>query len=217
MLEYTIIRKPQRKRIGLFVLGSGKVEVRAPLKTTDSYIELVVRTNEAKLRERIGKNLAEHNKISFSDGATIGILDKDFTVATAKKGAIEGNILYLPEQNRVKTFYKVLAEYLLPIYTQRADAFAGAHSFPKQQIVVMRNKSRWGYRSSKGVIGLHLYLAFLGEEFLEVVIAHEYCHTRHMNHGKSFRKLFQKIMPDCREREKKLKTYHIKCYDYEEK
>ena len=73
--------------------------------------------------------------------------------------------------------------------------------------VVYRNmKTRWGScQPSTGRICINTRLALYPPECLEYVVVHELCHLLVANHGSEFKELMTRVMPDWKERQKRLR------------
>lgn len=67
--------------------------------------------------------------------------------------------------------------------------------------------SRWGSCSNQGRINLNLVLIKATKECIDYVIMHELCHLKEQHHGPRFWRLLEKLMPDYRERRKRLNLY----------
>lgn len=89
-----------------------------------------------------------------------------------------------------------------------ADIFCQQTGKRPTKLTVRRAKTRWGSCSGKGHIMLNLALGRLPDELIELVIVHELCHLVEMNHSARFHALMAKFLPDVKERERKLKSYH---------
>lgn len=67
-------------------------------------------------------------------------------------------------------------------------------------------RSRWGScQPATGKICINTRLALYPPECLEYVVVHEMCHLLVHNHGPAFKGLLDKVMPDWRERNAKLR------------
>ena len=65
-------------------------------------------------------------------------------------------------------------------------------------------KRRWGSCTKDGAILLNLLLIQASPRCIEYVITHELCHLIHHNHNAGFFRLLDRVMPDWRERKRKL-------------
>ena len=71
--------------------------------------------------------------------------------------------------------------------------------------------SRWGScHWTKGVIVMNTALAAAPEELLDYVTLHELVHFLHPDHGKGFYAAMDQLMPDWREKRKKLRGFSLK-------
>jgi len=65
-------------------------------------------------------------------------------------------------------------------------------------------RTRWGSCTKSGKIILNKELIKAPIECIDYVIMHELCHLKEYNHGPSFWRLLQSVMPDYKERKNKL-------------
>lgn len=66
-------------------------------------------------------------------------------------------------------------------------------------------RKRVGSCSKDGRICFSFYLMRFPDEVIDYVVVHELCHIIHFNHSKEFYAQVEQILPDYRERQKKLK------------
>ena len=65
-------------------------------------------------------------------------------------------------------------------------------------VTIRAQRTRWGSCTAKGHISLNYTLAFLPWELTRLVLLHELCHTRELNHSARFWNLLERYVPDCR-------------------
>lgn len=81
---------------------------------------------------------------------------------------------------------------------ERLDALSMRYQLPYARATIRFQRSRWGSCSSRGTISLNALLMFLPPELVRCVLAHELCHTAHLNHGPRFWALLDRIEPNHR-------------------
>lgn len=69
---------------------------------------------------------------------------------------------------------------------------------PYAGVGIRAQRTRWGSCTAKGRINLNYTLAFLPWELTRLVLLHELCHTRELNHSARFWALLERYEPDCR-------------------
>ncbi len=72
------------------------------------------------------------------------------------------------------------------------------------RVAIRDQRSRWGSCSSKGNLNFNYRILFLPEHLLDLVIVHELCHLREMNHSADFWALVAQTIPDHKERRRVL-------------
>ncbi len=82
-----------------------------------------------------------------------------------------------------------------------------AHCLHEKPTLVVRDmKSRWGScHVHKNKITLNMRLAEKPQDVIDYVVLHEYVHFLHPNHGPGFHAEMARLMPDYRQRRKKLR------------
>ena len=72
-------------------------------------------------------------------------------------------------------------------------------------IKITTAKKRYGSCNNRHSLCFSCYLMRCPEEAVDLVVVHELCHIREMNHGPGFYALLERYLPDWKERKKLLK------------
>lgn len=100
-----------------------------------------------------------------------------------------------------------MREQARDILTAKADYYARIMGVQYHRIFIKEQKTVWGSCSSKGNLNFNWKLILTGPDQLEYVVVHELAHLKEMNHSPAFWKEVEKILPDYRERRKRLKEF----------
>lgn len=100
-------------------------------------------------------------------------------------------------------------EKLRPVLRHRVDYYAGIMGVNYGRITIRDQKTRWGSCSSAGNLNFNWRLALLPEELLDYVVVHELAHRMEMNHSERFWAQVGRIIPDYKEKRKRLKAFRI--------
>ena len=92
----------------------------------------------------------------------------------------------------------------------RLAALAAQHGFVYHKVFIKNNRSNWGSCSNLGNINLNLRLVTLPQHLQDLVMLHELCHLKYLNHGAQFHALLESVCPGHRELQKELKSYRLK-------
>lgn len=75
---------------------------------------------------------------------------------------------------------------------------------PRPKLRLRRMRTRWGSLSSAATLSLHPDLVRAPRECIDYVIIHELCHLVHADHGREFRALLERLIPDWERRKHRL-------------
>lgn len=91
------------------------------------------------------------------------------------------------------------------IFPERVEYYAQTMGISYGRITIREQKTRGGSCSSKGNLNFNWKLTLLPMELLDYVVVHELAHRREMNHSKAFWEIVEQVLPDYRERRKRLR------------
>ena len=139
----------------------------------------------------------------FADGALVPVLGVPHRIrhlaASGGRGAVwieNAEIVVTGDKahlaRRVRDHLRDLAKREL---TQRARPFAEAIERKIVRLSVRDTRTRWGSCSATGNLCFSWRLVFAPEDVVDYVVAHEVAHLVHMNHGKRFWRLVERLNP----------------------
>ena len=113
-------------------------------------------------------------------------------------------------QSQIKDLIvRVLKEEAKIYLPKRTYSLASQKQIQFQKVSIRNTKTRWGSCSHKNNISLSLHLMKLPYELIDYVILHELAHILVKNHSKEFWETLEKICPNSKELDKKLKNYDL--------
>ena len=219
-MEY-VLKRSKRKTIAIHIIG-GAVEVRAPLKMPGRDIDSYVESKKQWIMGKLPRSCEQAEKkkaFNLDYGDKIALLGDEYAI-TARDGeflvGFDGEVFYMPpglNTAQIKyccvKIYRNMAKKYLP---WRVDAYAGQGQMcVKPTAVKISNaKKRWGSCSSKRSLNFSWRLMMADEDVADYVVVHELAHMLEMNHSKMFWDIVEEILPDYREREKRLRAFQDK-------
>ena len=202
-MDEIILIRSRRKTVSLTVNERGEAIVRAPLFMPQREISAFVRKHEIWI-EKKRQECARAEKVSFRDGDTLCLFGREYLICEGRS-RISGGKLFLPAAERGKALVRLLKRLTAQEMGERTRMTAERYGFSYYAVRVSSARTRWGSCNRRGMIAYSFRTAFLPAELAEYVAVHELCHTRHFDHGKAFWAEVALILPDWRERRKKLK------------
>jgi len=215
-----------RKTFQITVRADGIVSVKAPLFMNENDVKKLVECRETWIQEKLAGFPAVPLLPPLEDGSRVPFLGEmirlDVTDGRINSARLDGKILRVTigKQNSVREgiekalrkWYSAEAKKEFANSMERClplCSFIGAP--PPLGIRYMR--ARWGSYSRKSGITLNTRLVKASRTCIDYVMIHELCHAVHPGHGKDFRSLFGKILPDWKAVKKQLEE-SSKIYRY---
>jgi predicted metal-dependent hydrolase len=215
MTDYTLIRS--RRRTAAIHIKDGCVEVRAPMKMPKRDIDKFVSSKEKWIIEHLARSqsiVARRETFSLSYGDTVTFRGTEYPL-TAKDGTragFDGERFYLPPDftpEQVKSVvvqtYRRLAQQLLP---KRVEHYAKLMNASPIAVRINGAKTRWGSCSAKKSLNFSWRLVMADDAVIDYVVIHELAHITEMNHSARFWAVVARVLPDYKERQKRLKELH---------
>ena len=205
-----ILKRSKRKTIAIIIDDDGNIVVRSPLRTSlreiDAFVEKHrdwIDRNQSRILERV-RNRPE---ISLETGGKMPFLGREYRVRRGSMGniRIQQDEMLIPEDYGTDEVRQWLRQQILCILRERTAAMSRRMGLEITGLKLSDAKTRWGYCTSKNVLGFSWRLVFAGEELIEYVIIHELAHIRHKDHSRAFWSCVERYCPDYRGRRASLK------------
>jgi len=103
--------------------------------------------------------------------------------------------------------YKKLAKQDI---NEKVQYYSGRLSAKPTAVKINSAKTRWGSCSAKKSLNFSWRLIMADDDVIDYVVVHELAHTIELNHSKRFWSIVSGVLPDYKERQKKLKELQRK-------
>ncbi|MBT8442241.1 MAG: M48 family metallopeptidase [Gammaproteobacteria bacterium] len=210
-LRYSVRRSKRAKHVRIRVTAADGVVVVVPNRFDDSLLPGLVEQQYAWIDRQLrglGEALVTTERLAaLPSTVRLAACDEDWLpkyrstdsgqvrIAEAGSGrlVIRGDV-----DNRAKVraaLKRWLARRAKTTLVTRLDELSAQYRLPYARATIRFQRSRWGSCSSTGTISLNARLMFLRSELVRCVLAHELCHTAHLNHGPRFWSLLDELEP----------------------
>lgn len=95
------------------------------------------------------------------------------------------------------------------VLSKKLEYYSSLMGLSPERIRISSARKRFGSCSSKGTVSFSLYLMLYPESAVDLVVVHELCHLKYMDHSKDFYSLMEKYVPDYKEKKKLLRWENI--------
>jgi len=212
MITYTLIRS-NRKTLALHI-KNGIVEARAPLHLSTKEIDKFVLSKDKWIKSKLSKSIEikakrESFKLQYGDKLTYRGNEYPIIAKTGNRAGFENGVFFMPPdlssyhiKFTCECVYKLLARYDI---TQKVKHFSKLMNVKPIAIKINSAKTRWGSCSTRKTLNFSWRLIIADDDLIDYVIVHELAHMMQMNHSDKFYDIVEKMMPDYKSREKRLK------------
>lgn len=196
-MQYLQISLPSNQTV------SGKEGEGENLKLPCEIVRSARRTMSMQIKEdgglmlRIPYGMTTRNAMDFAEA------HKDWLIRHYRRAV--GN-----RQNRQTYSGEDIENYkkkLRPVLEHRVAYYAQVMDVGYNRITIRAQKTRWGSCSARGNLNFNWKLVLMPVEILDYVVVHELAHRIEMNHSDRFWAQVENILPDYRERRRRLKEY----------
>jgi predicted metal-dependent hydrolase len=220
-VDVDIIRS-SRRTVALYVRPGGRLLIRAPWFVPVSILMKFAAGKAGWIEKQIArlKNvIPPGSPLTISDGCEVPFMGGQVEVKVirgpVRRISHHGNKLILnvredstPEElaGMTEAWYLREAQAYLPARTRELATVHSALLPAPGTVNVRKMKRRWGTCHTGGAIWLNRELIKKDPELIDYVIIHELCHLVHHNHGKDYYALLGMIVPDFRDKRKRMQN-----------
>lgn len=220
-VEIRLRSRPRRRtRVMLSYHPDGILFIDAPAGTTERALRILIFRSADWLRREIRKFKNSDHVVypsSYKTGSTLYLLGMPLKLQVHESSSIavhqlNGTIrVRAPLNSSIQTivhdWYGDIANSVLNESIGRICSNTSLlDSIPHWSHRYM--SSRWGSCSSHGTMRLNTHLVKVPQDAIDMVVLHELCHFKQLNHSKAFYSLMAQHMPDWKQHDNTLKKYH---------
>jgi predicted metal-dependent hydrolase len=195
------------------------IKVLAPTGTSEEFVQKTIRAKARWIVEksRLVKDAPIWRSRELVSGESMPFLGKDFRLKI-----IEGygevvqrdDFLIVPvprcsTEDRADVIKHLLMKWYKaeakPKIESRVLHFCEKLNVSCNKITLKDMTTKWGTCSPDGSLTFNWQIITLSRSLFDLVIAHEVCHLKEMNHSSTFKNLLSFLIPDAEEREHHLK------------
>ena len=217
MIDYTLTRS-KRKTVAIYV-RNGEIEIRAPHKMPKRDINKFIMSKEKWITDKLAQSSEHQEKrknFTLAYGDTILYRGKDYPIAAKEGNRIGFNdaVFFMPpdlDSEQIKAacvqIYRLLAKRDL---TDKTLDIAKQMMVKPTAIKINSAKKRWGSCSAKKNINFSWRLIMADDAVIDYVVTHELAHLIEMNHSQRFWAIVGNVLPDYKQRQKRLKELQLR-------
>jgi predicted metal-dependent hydrolase len=197
--DVQVKRNPRARRLILRLAQRGDgVEVVAPKRASQREIARFVELNNDWIAHH---RAARPPQVAFAEGNLIPFRGQSYELARSSslRGVVkreEGRMIFscLPEHlPRRVTDYMIREARMALLHSLTRHALTLGVRLPK--FTLRDTTTRWGSCSSSGTLSFSWRLIMAPPDVLDYVAAHELAHLKHMDHGRKFWALCERLAP----------------------
>jgi predicted metal-dependent hydrolase len=216
-LRFAVRWSSRRRTVGITVRRDGALVLAAPVRTSQRRLEAVVREKLPWVRRKLAEFAAlgpppEPRQVVA--GELFPYLGRDYRLVLASAPpvpiALGDSTLQMDAtldgkaRGALLAWYQARATENVEAAVARFAPLVGAA--PARVVVRDLGTRRWGLCEHRTLtVSFHWQLVTLPADLLDYVIVHELAHLHEPNHGKEFWRRVSDVLPDYKERRKRLR------------
>ena len=216
--QYIHIVNPKLKHIYLSFNEDGSLVIKSPKVSQNQIEKLLLKKSSWIQNSRVKFQQKKGKALNFSSSMELYFMGKAYpcTLKVYEKKRIKLTF----EEDLFTLYYSVYDESLFQIhidrfYKKEAQAYiphlvsqwADKMLLSPTNIRFRKTKRQWGSCSGKNVLSFNTMMMKLPKDVIQYVIVHELAHIQHKHHQKTFWRLVENYLPDCKTQITELKNY----------
>ena len=220
-IEYEVHRSSRRKKSLQIRVERGIVQVAVPSLAKPSAIRRAVRDRAAWIINKLAQAPPEGLQKRFVNGESLPYLGEEVRIAVRLSDVSSPEVhldngrfrVTVPPNLRGNKRYEAMRRAFIEWYAERAVEqveecvdrwWPKLGRGEKSQVLIRNQRRRWGSCASDGTIRINWRIIMLEPTVMEYIVVHELAHLSVRNHSPDFKKLMASVLPDFRDREKRL-------------
>ena len=220
-IEYEVLRSKRRKKTVQIRVESGVVRVVVPSVAKPGAVRRAVRERAAWIINRLSQAPSEGVQKRFVNGESLPYLGEDVRIAVRFADVRSPEIrlddgrfrVAVPPNLRGQRRHEAMHSAFVAWYRERAAVqvsecvdnwWTKLGRGEKSRVLIRNQRRRWGSCASDGTLRINWRIIMLEPPLIEYIVVHELAHLSVRNHSPDFKKLMSSVLPDFRDRQKRL-------------
>ena len=220
-IEYEVQRSRRRKKTVRITVERGVVRVVVPSVAKSDAIRRAVRRRAAWIFSRLSQAPQEGVQKRLVNGESLPYLGQDVRIIVrfAEVSLPEVRLddgrfrVAVPPNFRGKKRYEAMRRAFVEWYREQAAErvdecvdqwWEKLGRGEKSRVLIRNQRRRWGSCASDGTLRINWRIIMLEPPLIEYIVVHELAHLSVRNHSPDFKKLMSSVLPDFRDRQKRL-------------
>ena len=220
-IEYEVLRSKRRKKTVQIRVEGGVVRVVVPSVAKPGAVRRAVRERAAWIISRLSQAPPEGVQKRFVNGESLPYLGQDMRIIVRFSDVSLPEIqlddgrfrVAVPPNLTGKKRYEAMRRAFIEWYAARAAKqvtecvdkwWPKLGRGEKSRVLIRNQRQRWGSCASDGTLRINWRIIMLEPPLIEYIVVHELAHLSVRNHSPDFKKLMSSVLPDFRDRQKRL-------------
>ena len=220
MIEYTVIRKPNRKTASVQVSPDNQVSIIVPINLPEERIAAIIKRKTRWIMNKIAINNQVKYPVrpkEFVSGEAFAYLGRNYRLKVAEgisRVELKNGYFLVTIPNKGKAGDARLIRTLLTEWymqharlklAERVKRYAGIMDIKSYGLTVKSLSSQWGSCSKDGTLQFNWRIVMAPLRLVDYVVCHELCHLTCHDHSKEFWQLLERYLPEWKELKEELR------------